>query len=281
MIALLDACTLINLLLCVNDAKYIMYTERAFNEIIILDKVYAELKANRNDNGVDESFKEEYEKIIFSYLNTFIRHNPNRDAIEFVKSFLDYNDENGELISVSEGLFVSRFGSDKNKRDCLLQVHFITDDGPATEQFQEFYEFNHIGKILSSIDLLVILSFKNFVTRNEVIRYCQALKSLYNRPSSILNKELKLLVEKDQISSAKERLIVTKCIEILDDLGDDTNEQLSLLLEKPECQTLLRDRRYLKRLFEEVLESNFRKKIPAINEKKKTLESLWMFDYLN
>ena len=140
MIAIFDACTLINLLLSVNDVKYINYAEKIFNEIIIVDKVYTELKDNRNDNGVDEEFKDEYEKIIFSYLNRFIAHSTNQEASDFVKAALNYKKINGEFFSVSHALYTSRFGSEKTSSNHLLEVHFITDDDPATKEFTPFYE---------------------------------------------------------------------------------------------------------------------------------------------
>src|SRR5436190_6299780 len=105
MIAILDACTIINLLLSVNDVKYISYSEKVFSEVLINEKVYNEIKSNYSDNVIDDDFEEECKRIIFSYLNNFTRYKDDKDTIDFVMESLAYKKHNGELLSISQALF--------------------------------------------------------------------------------------------------------------------------------------------------------------------------------
>lgn len=276
MIAILDACTLINLLLTVNDRKYVDYIEKVFKEIFIVEKVYLELKDHRNDNEVNEEFKEDYDKLVLSYLIKYIKYDVDKEAIEFVSSSLAYKKENGELLSISYGLYLSRFGSDNNSVSQVLNVYFITDDEPAKEEFSKFYKTNYIGDILSTIDLLAIFCFKGLISRGEVLNYCQSLKFFYNKPIAKLGKELKTLAEKGIISSNKERIIASTIISTINELDDNIINKLEVLLEQEDAKKLFLNHKQLRGLMENVRASNFREKIPTINEKQKELEQVWM-----
>jgi hypothetical protein len=276
MIAVLDACTIINLILTVNDDRYIKYTEHAFKTVAIVDKVYSEVKENRKDNGVDDDFKEEYERICFSYLNRFVHPSPNEDLINFVQKVHNYNKRNGELLSVSHALSLSR---QYDKKDNFLSVYFVTDDDPATEEFRSFYELNNIGQILSSIDLLMMYALKGWITREEVFSYCRALKFLYNRPSAILAKEVKRLIEKNEIVLAKEQIVASSIVSLINELDENIGEALSRLMERDEAKKLLSRHGNLKKMIDDVIKSSLREKIPLINAKINQFKNVWLFEY--
>ena len=111
--------------------------------------------------------------------------------------------------------------------------------------------------------------------------YCQALKFLYNKPISELVKELKFLLEKNVIRATKEQMIANTMIQLINELNDETIENLSLLIERNEAKTLLTNNNHLKKLIDNVLKSSFREKIPAINRKREGIEKIWLIDYTN
>mgnify|MGYP005848318535 CR=1 FL=1 len=271
MIAYLDTCSILNLLQVNNDDEYINYLKKSFKEIKLAEIVFIELKKHRFEN----SQKEFLDNIIFNQLKVLIDYSENSDAIEFTKknNFYCYK-ENGESYSVSYSLNHSRFGDEFGGN--LLKTHFITDDTPAREDFNEFYNLNVIGQILDTIDLMTFFWLKQFISKNELLSYCLTLKQLYCKDVSILLIELKDYSRKfSDALSGKQKITITKLIEILSDINENTAENLSNIIKTPVFKEILNKNKNWKKLILNIQKSNFRKKIPYIEKRINDLEKVW------
>lgn len=275
MIAYLDTCTILNLIQVNYDDEYLKYLIISFDEIKLTEVVYDELKTNRHENIIDYSHKELLDSIIFSQIKGFVDYSNSSDAVNFTKKHtLQSFKENGESYSVSYSLNDSRYGDDYGNN--LLKTHFITDDAPAKVDFEEFYRVNVIGQILDTIDVMTIFWLKQFITKNELKRYCYSLKQLYCKDIGVLLTQLKDHSRKftDALTS-KQKILITKLIEMLSDVNEDTKEELSTLLKNTDLKEVLKKNNNWLKLISNIQKSNFKKKIPYINKRIKDLDKVW------
>lgn len=159
---LLDACTAINLIHIDEDDFLLKKIDKL--DLHINDVVFKEIKANINkykksDNKIYKIDIAEKRKIIDQKL-TFFRgkntdngnlfNNVGSDYIEKIKEVTKYTKKvNGELYSTAYALYLSRINEKR--------VFFYTDDHPASEYFSPFFDYQQIGQIKDSVDLLVLL----------------------------------------------------------------------------------------------------------------------------
>lgn len=162
---LLDACTVINLIHIDEDdflLKKISKLDLHINELVfneVRQNVYVRLKESRNTKYSNRDETERNTKLIEQKL-TFFRGKKN-DNIELLKKLgenyfekireiTNYTKrDNGELYSTAFALYLSRYGSKK--------IFFYTDDYPAKDYFMDFFDYQQIGHIKDSVDLLVLL----------------------------------------------------------------------------------------------------------------------------
>jgi predicted nucleic acid-binding protein len=280
MIAIIDTCTILNLLQINYDDKYINLLEKIFDEVKIVPTVYEEICANKYENVNDIKNKEALNSIIYKQVKKFIDH----DNIEKEKSFTKkanhskYKD-NGESHSVSYAIAKSRLGNN-DLMENLLQTHFISDDSPAKKDFEYFYQINVVGQILDSIDLMTIFCLKGLVGKNEVLQYCILLKQLYNKDISTLLSELKLYSNShsDSINS-KEKMVLTQLIEELSTISDNIIENLHKIKENPNFKSIIKKKSGWDKLLANILDSNFREKIPNINRRMDDFSKVWEMNY--
>ncbi|UVD80048.1 hypothetical protein NWE55_01785 [Myroides albus] len=276
MIAYLDTCTILNLLQINYDDLYIKYLEKSFKEVRLAPIVFEELRANRFTNVINDSNKLALDEIIFKQIPKYIDNTKGSDFLDFTKKHnASCFKENGESHSVSYTLNTSRFeGNDLG--DFLLKTHFITDDTPAQDDFNHFYHINVIGQILNSIDLMTVFFIKEYITKNDLIKYCHSLKYLYNKDVSILLTKLRSYSHNfsDDLTS-KQKIILTNLIDVLSNLDSDTNDKIDNIKNNPDFEKLLIKNKDWKELLTKIEKSNFREKIPYINRRIKDFEKLW------
>lgn len=280
MIAFLDTCTILNLLQINYDDEYIIYLEKTFEEIKLTPIVFDELNKNKFINLVDVSNKETLDRIIFEKINIYVDHSDYKEALEFTKNCNNNHfKSNGESHSVSYAVSHSRLGRNELLEN-LLKTHFISDDSPAKKDFDYFYQINLIGKILDSIDLLTLFCLKGLIGKNKVIQYCQSLKQLYNKDVGIL---LALVKEYSQRYASeidsKQKITITQLIETLTELKEDTADRLTDLLQNPNLKKILEKNKDWGNLLKNIIQSNFREKIPYINQRIEDLSKVWELDY--
>lgn len=196
---LLDACTVINLIHIDEDDFILKKIDNL--DVHINDTVFNEIKLNVYDRLNNKKFSkysnkkhlEEKRKSIEQKL-TFFRGKKNNNE-EFLKDvgenyfkkiieITSYSQKaNGELCSTGHALYLSRFNEKK--------VNFYTDDYPAKEHFSFFFDYQQIGQIKDSVDLLILLYWidKTF-TEYQLDNILSELHSQYSTETTLLKQNL-------------------------------------------------------------------------------------------
>lgn len=109
-----------------------------------------------------------------------------KDQVASVRDFINYRKKsNGELYSAALSLYLSRRAREK--------VLFYTDDYPAKKDFTPLFDFQQIGCIGDSVDLLIFLywlSPDGKFTIDELKKYLTALRGEYMMMLNGLQKAL-------------------------------------------------------------------------------------------
>ncbi|MGI9650195.1 hypothetical protein [Chryseobacterium sp. RLHN22] len=276
MIVYLDTCAILNLLQINYDDEYIKYLIKSFEEIKLTPIVFEELGTNKFVNVIDDSHKTTLNNIIYDQI---LRHVDNSDYSDILAFTQRHNHQffknNGESHSVSYSVKNSRFGKNDFGEN-LLKTHFISDDAPARRDFEHFYQINVVGQILNSIDLMTIFWLKQYITKNDLLKYCHALKQLYNKDVGLLLIKLKDYSRDfaDAIKN-KQKNLLTQLIDVLSDLKDNTNDKISEIISNPDFKDIVKKNKDWEVLISNIIKSNFREKIPYINERIQDLEKVW------
>lgn len=196
---LLDACTAINLIHI--DEDDILLQKLKSLDIYVNDTVFTEIKHNvygrlSNFSISKYSKKEDVDdlrEIINQRLVFFQgRKNDNNELLnelgehyfEKIKEITNYKKRaNGELCSVAYALYLSRFNERK--------VFFYTDDIPAKDYFTPFFDYQQIGHIKDTVDLLILLYWldEKFSTK-QLKDFLSELHSQYATDVKLLEKTL-------------------------------------------------------------------------------------------
>lgn len=197
---LLDACTVINLIHIDYEDDFIFKKLNKL-DIHINDTVFSEIKDNVYDRlfninilkYADKKNIEKNKRVIDQKLVFFrAKKNDNKELLndlgvnyfEKIKEITDYKkNANGELCSAAYALYLSRCSENK--------VFFYTDDIPAKECFTPFFDYQQIGHIKDSVDLLTLLYWldENF-TAYQFKRLLSELYSQYSTDVILLEKAL-------------------------------------------------------------------------------------------
>lgn len=109
-----------------------------------------------------------------------------RNYTDSLRDFINYKKKpNGELFSAALSLFLSRAEHEK--------VQFYTDDHPAKQDFTAYFDFQQIGYIGDSVDLLILLyrlSPNGVFSIDELKKYLTALRGEYMMMLNDLHKDL-------------------------------------------------------------------------------------------
>ncbi|TXD53925.1 hypothetical protein [Polaribacter sp. IC063] len=279
MIAYLDTCTILNLIQINYNDEYIKHLKRLFVEIKLTPKVFEELERNKYDNVIDDSQKMILNGIIYNNLKNYIDFEDFKKELEFTKK---HNPgifkENGESYSISQSIMNSRYGKE-DFGEHLLKTYFISDDAPAKEEFGYFYQINVVGQMINTIDLMTVFWLKQYITKNELIRYCNSLKQLYNKDLNILSikiKEYKSSFDKE--ITPKQHIIITKLISMLSDITEEFKNDFYEICNTPEFRVILKKNNDWNALINRIKESQFREKIPYIIKRIKDFKKVYSID---
>ena len=136
-IAVVDACTVLNLLQAVLEEKYIVYLQSLFEQVVIHPKVFEEIQKNKGKNIQDGDAVALLDNLINSYIRQLIAHDDIEECCIHLKRTTEYSKMNGEFYSVALSLYLSRIGAhDVNEN--LLKTCFISDDDIAKKDFEQF-----------------------------------------------------------------------------------------------------------------------------------------------
>ncbi|MCX2478375.1 hypothetical protein OQY15_04690 [Pedobacter sp. MC2016-15] len=159
----LDACSVINLI-HIDQDEFLLKKLKHLN-IFVSDVVFKEIKFNifnkldklKTKYSVDFDIRQE-RKIIdvklsqirgYQVLNEQIVKELGHDFFNHVKIISDYKKENGEFYSACLALYLTRYHPTK--------IFFHTDDFPAKNEFDKFFNYQQIGHIEDTSDLLLLL----------------------------------------------------------------------------------------------------------------------------
>jgi hypothetical protein len=266
MIAIVDACSILNILQVFFEEKYIEDLKLEFKEVFITHKVFEEIINNKHKNFQnDPDSQNRLDNVIRdSYLETLIYEENYEDCHKILEKTIKSKhtwDKNGEYYSASLALYLSREGKEKFYEN-LLNIVFVTDDAPAEQDFKEFFQINQIGTIINSIDLMTIFYLKKRITKNELISYCTGLKDLYAIELSFIKNEVESLKK-----SEKKIKIQMALSQILIFLEDGKYNELKELDGKKDFKKILHSNKRLKHLINNIDTNKLRRKIRYIDER--------------
>lgn len=196
---ILDACSVINLIHIDEDEflrKKIEKLDIRINETVFKEinaNVYNKLKLIDKRKLEESSSTKDFKKNIDVQLSYFrskrkldeeLFKELGKDYFERIGKITGYFKSNGELHSTALALYLSRNESKK--------IFFYTDDYPAKKEFSNFFEFQQIGQIKDTVDLLVLLFWLNEdFEQAQLLKLLNKLFSEYANEVSLLEKELK------------------------------------------------------------------------------------------
>ena len=177
-ISVLDACTVINILR-IDDDNYLSDILLRNVSLNIDQIVYDEISRNIKKNPLSEETRKRIEMVLPSFIvkiNKEIEIPKDLGSQyydELIKFSKHIKKENGELVSTALSLILSRENNSK--------VVFYTDDFPAKEQFALYFQYQQIGFIGDSVDLLLSLfCAESTFTLVLLKEYLSRLKGEYN-----------------------------------------------------------------------------------------------------
>lgn len=181
-IVVLDACTIVNLAR-IDDGGFLENKVKTLKTYVV-EKVLDEVRLHYAPS-CNTDIKFLYQVPYWGDL-TRCDNADVEDHVSIVKTFLNYQKKpNGELYSTALSLYLSRMEEEK--------VFFYTDDYPAIRDFKPFFEFQQVGYIGDSVDLLVFLywlSPKGQFSKEELKLYLTALRSEYASNLNNLRKKI-------------------------------------------------------------------------------------------
>jgi len=200
---ILDACSVINLIhideddflqkkiekldIRINELVFKEINSNVYNKLSLIDK----RKSPDSTNTKDSIKKIEIQLTYFRSkikLNEDLFKDFGDDYFQRIGEITGYEKANGELHSTALALYLSRIESKK--------IFFYTDDYPAKNEFSNFFEFQQIGQIKDTVDLLVLLFWLDErFSKKQLLNFLSKLFSEYAIEVSFLEKELKSYLE--------------------------------------------------------------------------------------
>jgi len=276
MIAIVDACSILNILQVFFDEKYIEDLKHEFKDVFITHKVFEEIIDNKHKNFQnDPDSQNRLDNVIRdSYLETLIYYDNYEECqkiLEKTRKSKHTWDKNGEYYSASLALYLSREGKEKFYEN-ILSIVFVTDDAPAEQDLKEFFQINQIGTIINSIDLMTIFYLKERITKNELISYCTALKDLYAKELSFIKNEVESLKK-----SEKNIKIQMALSQILIFLEEGKYDELKELDGKKDFKKIWQSNKRLKHLINDIDTNKLRRKIRTIDERIRQIKNEYIW----
>jgi len=276
MIAIVDACSILNILQVFFDEKYIEDLKHEFKEVFLTHKVFEEIIDNKHKNFKnDPESQNRLDNVIReSYLERLIYNENYEECHNILEKNIKSKhtlDKNGEYYSASLALYLSREGAEKFYEN-ILSIVFVTDDAPAEQDFKEFFKINQIGTIINSIDLMTLFYLKERITKNELLNYCTALKELYAKELSLIKNEVESLKKSEK--NIKSQMALSQ---ILIFLEEGKYDELKELDGKKDFNKILQSNKRLKHLINNIDTNKLRRKIRTIDERIRQIKNEYIW----
>ena len=207
----LDACTIINLLRIDDEEDEFLYKHIIAQNLHIAEKVHVEVRNNYSKNQLSQKQNNYISRCVVDLLNHLCQtggYHRDDDIIKdlskqlFVEisNYTGHIKENGELYSTALSLIVSRYETEK--------VLFCTDDVPATNILSRYFQFQQIGSIMDTVDLLVYLYWSSSdFDRKLFDRYLSKLWADVNQPLKLFVDEIQKLKDSFSLADNKDKLL--------------------------------------------------------------------------
>jgi hypothetical protein len=171
---ILDACTILHLLRI--DEDEILVKMLLQHNVKIPEQVLTEVNQNYKNLFIQAEQLFINQQIAYFYPKVISNATIKNDLSSYfskIRKFVDYKKkDNGELYSTALALCLSRLEGER--------FYFYTDDYPAKETFSKVFEFQNIGQILDSVDLLVYFYWTNSNFKYaDFMRFFSSLFNLY------------------------------------------------------------------------------------------------------
>jgi hypothetical protein len=275
---ILDTCTINNLLqvdLISTDEDYELeydYLDK-INKVFKIElprKIYDELNDTfkRNlFNGKEIKFIQEYKNKYICHYIANVNHDDFASALSFIKKVCPQEND-GEVYSIAYALYLNRY-----KNSLVFQTYFVTDDDGAMQNFRDIFRSNFLGEILTTIDLLLILSIHEIISYKDVMDFAHNLKKQYIKNYN------KLLYE---IQTLQTNQLPSKEISFLSKLYEDINsldfEKIRNSMEKPEYISIKRKQKSIDVLLKKLLSEDL-KKVKILDKKIEEIKAkYWTMD---
>ena len=208
---ILDACTIINLLRIDEEDDEFLYKHIIAQNLHIAEKVHLEVKKNYGKNQLSQKQNDYINRCIIGLLNHLcqtggyhkdddIIKDLSRQLFVEISNYTGHKKENGELYSTALSLIVSRCESEK--------VLFCTDDVPATNLLSRYFQFQQIGSIMDTVDLLVYLYWSSSdFDRKLFDRYISKLWADLNQPLKLFVDKIQKIKDSFSLADNKDKLL--------------------------------------------------------------------------
>ncbi|CAM3936345.1 hypothetical protein [Arcobacter cloacae] len=228
---ILDTCTINNLLQvdlsleedeCSLEFDYLHRIQKEF-DIKIPPKIYEELKNTFSKNlttGYEIKFIKNYmSRYICNYVDK-VDESDFESSLNFIKiTHPKYEQEdNGELHLAAYALYLNRY-----KNTLAFQSYFVTDDDEAIDDFKDTFKINFLGDILTTIDLLLLMSVHGIISLSKVLSFALNLKRQYSQVYNKLINEIKSLQKKELL--VQESALLTKIYNNIEDFNLEALEE--------------------------------------------------------
>ena len=216
-LVVLDSCTILNLLRIDDEDSDFLLKLITKWRICLPETVFHEIKRHVSSKFYS---KEKNDHIYFVINREFdsrktmdgdIKKDLDSD-FEIIIKFSGHNKrENGELYCVALALLKSRVEEDT--------VSLYTDDYKATEEFRDFFQYNRIGELGDTLDLLTLLywSTPDLIFQYRLYRsYLVNLRAEYNQRLNTLVETIDTYLENKKKSNCKDRGLMENLSMIVD-----------------------------------------------------------------
>lgn len=279
MIAVLDACTVFNLVNLTDDFTYVEHSKKVFSSLCIVPKVFDEIREHINDGFISDKVKSDNELIYKQIKSLTDNYEINEKVkIHFTKQLDNRKDgkEDGEFMSLCYCALKSRELVNDAPMTRSLKVHFVTDDMPATEEFSSEFSTNQIGSIIDTTDLLTILCLNGIINKNDLLKRLNFLIKTYNKTLLHVDRELKSYKDKNKFSNNLSKKLDQILTEIIHHLEENSHDKIKDLMEEKSNKKEIANHSEIKKLLSK-LNNNTQnsQKITYIRTRIAKIENLW------
>lgn len=201
MVIVLDACSLLHLVNAQQSSTYLDLLKEEFKAVWITAFVRKEAEANQSQYIYLYDSKD----IMWELWNGQIKvdditMDDEKECATYVKNIASKYDykfkRNGEFYSAALSVCLSR--STGPEGIMVPRILFTTDEARGQQLYEDLISFNQVGKIVDSLDLVLMLYVRNRLSHGEALSFCNGLIGLYHTSINQLKQAAEAAHKKEQ-----------------------------------------------------------------------------------